>query len=111
MPNISLPTGVDLYYESHGSGEPLVLIPSTAFSAEVWKPYQVPGLSKTLNLIIHDPRGTGRSRASQQVYTINQMANDVVALLDYLEIGAAHMLGHSMAAGSAWRWRSTFRGE
>lgn len=96
MPNISLPTGVDLYYESHGSGEPLVLIPSTAFSAEVWKPYQVPGLSKTLNLIIHDPRGSGRSRASQQVYTINQMANDVVALLDYLEIGAAHMLGHSM---------------
>jgi len=96
MPNISLPTGVDLYYENHGSGEPLVLIPSTAFSAEVWKPYQVPGLSKTLNLIIHDPRGSGRSRARQQVYTINQMANDVVALLDYLEIGAAHVLGHSM---------------
>jgi pimeloyl-ACP methyl ester carboxylesterase len=111
MPNISLPTGVDLYSESHGSGEPLVLIPSTAFSAEVWKPHQVPGLSKRLNLIIHDPRGTGRSRASQQVYTINQMANDVVALLDYLEIGAAHVLGHSRAAGSAWRWRSTFRGE
>jgi 3-oxoadipate enol-lactonase len=96
MPSVNLPTGVDLYYESQGSGEPLVLIPSTAFSAEVWKPYQVPGLSKTLNLIIHDPRGSGRSRASQQVYTINQMANDVVALLDYLEIGAAHVLGHSI---------------
>src|SRR4029078_12169729 len=96
MPNISLPTGVYLYYENHGSGEPLVLIPSTAFSEEVWKPYQVPGLSKTLNLIIHDPRGSGRSRASQQVYTINQIANDVGSLLDYLEIGAAHVLGHSM---------------
>jgi pimeloyl-ACP methyl ester carboxylesterase len=53
-------------------------------------------LSKALNLIIHDPRGTGRSTASQQVYTINQMANDVVALLDHLEIGSAHVLGHSM---------------
>jgi pimeloyl-ACP methyl ester carboxylesterase len=42
MPSVNLPTGVNLYYESHGSGEPLVLIPSTAFSAEVWKPYQVP---------------------------------------------------------------------
>jgi 3-oxoadipate enol-lactonase len=96
MPSVNLPTGVNLYYESHGSGEPLVLIPSTAFSAEVWKPYQVPGLSKALNLVIHDPRGTGRSTASQQVYTINQMANDVVALLDHLEIGSAHVLGHSM---------------
>jgi 3-oxoadipate enol-lactonase len=96
MANATLPTGVNLYYESHGSGEPLVLIPSTAFSGEVWKPYQVPGLSKSLNLIIHDPRGSGRSTASQQVYTINQMATDVVALLDHLKISSAHILGHSM---------------
>src|ERR1043165_5557513 len=96
MPSLQLPTGGNLYYQGHGSGGPLVLIPSTAFSAEVWKPHQVRGLSKTLNLIIHDPRGTGRSTASQQVYTINQMANDVVALLDHLEIGSAHVLGHSM---------------
>ena len=68
MANATLPTGVNLYYESHGSG-PLVLIPSTAFSGEVWKPYQMPGLSKSVNLIIHDPRGSGRSTASQQVYT------------------------------------------
>lgn len=96
MPNVKLPTGVDLYYESHGQGEPLVLIPSTAFSADVWKPYQVPGLSKSLNLIIHDPRGCGRSTVKQEVYTIDQMANDVVALLDHLGIRSAHVLGHSM---------------
>ncbi len=96
MPVVNLPTGVDLYYESHGQGEPLVFIPSTAFSGEVWKPYQVPGLSKSLNLIIHDPRGCGRSRAKQEVYTIDQMANDVVALMDHLGIRSAHVLGHSM---------------
>lgn len=96
MPNVKLPTGVDLYYESHGQGEPLVLIPSTAFSADVWKPYQVPGLSKSLNLITHDPRGCGRSTVKQEVYTIDQMANDVVALLDHLGIRSAHVLGHSM---------------
>jgi len=96
MPNVKLPTGVDLYYESHGQGEPLVFIPSTAFSGEVWKPYQVPGLSKSLNLIIHDPRGCGRSTVKQEVYTIDQMANDVVALLDHLGIRSAHVLGHSM---------------
>ena len=96
MPNVTLPTGVDLNYESHGQGEPLVLIPSTAFSADVWKPYQVQGLSKSLNLIIHDPRGCGRSTVKQEVYTIDQMANDVVALLDHLGIRSAHVLGHSM---------------
>lgn len=30
MPNVKIPTGVDLYYESHGQGEPLILVPSTA---------------------------------------------------------------------------------
>lgn len=96
MPVAKLPTGVDLYYESHGQGEALVLVPSTAFSAEVWKPFQVPVLSKSLNLIIHDPRGCGRSTVKQEVYTIDQMANDVVALLDHLGIRSAHVLGHSM---------------
>jgi len=110
MPNVDLPTGVNLYYESHGSGEPLVLIPSTAFSGEVWKTYQVPGLSKSMNLIIHDPRGTGRSTANQQVYTINQMANDVVALLDHLKISSAHLLGHSMGGRIALEMALNFPG-
>ncbi len=72
MPNVKLPTGVDLYYESHGRGEPLILVPSTAYSGEVWKPAQMP-LAESLNLIIHDPRGCGRSVAKQNVYTIEQM--------------------------------------
>lgn len=95
MPNVKLPTGVDLYYESHGQGEPLILVPSTAFSCEVWKPSQMP-LAQSLNLIVHDPRGCGRSVAKQNVYTIEQMAADIVALMDHLKIPAAHLLGHSM---------------
>ncbi len=110
MPNVNLPTGVNLYYESHGAGEPLVLIPSTAFSAEVWKPYQVLQLSKSVNLIIHDPRGSGRSTASQQVYTLEQMANDVIALLDHLKIPSAHILGHSMGGRIALTMALNFPG-
>src|SRR5947199_9581976 len=97
MPNVKLPTGVDLYYESHGRGEPLILVPSTAYSGEVWKPAQMP-LAESLNLIIHDARGCGRSVAKQNVYTIEQMAADIVALMDQLKISAAHRLGHSMGA-------------
>lgn len=110
MPNVKLPTGVDLYFETHGTGEPLVLVPSTAFSCEVWKPFQVPALSRELRLIIHDPRGTPRSRPVQKVYTINQMANDIVALLDHLETPSAHLLGHSMGGRIALEMALNFPG-
>src|SRR6266513_3783433 len=95
MPTIHLPTGVDFYYESHGQGEPLIFVPSTAYSGEVWKPSQMP-LASSLNLIFHDPRGCGRSVAAQSVYTIEQMALDIVALMDHLKLASAHLIGHSM---------------
>ena len=96
MPTVALPTGIDLYYESHGAGEPLVLLPSTAFASDVWHLEQVNPLAERLNLIILDPRGCGRSSRPDRVYTIEQMAADVIALLDHLDVRAAHVLGHSM---------------
>ena len=96
MPIASLPTGTELYYEIHGAGEALLLFPSTAFSGDVWKPFQVPALAPAMQLILHDPRGCPRTQVSQQIYTIEQMANDAVALLDHLKISRAHLLGHSM---------------
>ncbi len=96
MPTVSLPTGIDLYYESHGAGEPLVLLPSTAFASDVWHLEQVEPLAARLNLIVLDVRGTGRSSRPDRVYTIEQMAADVLVLLDHLGVPAAHVLGHSM---------------
>ena len=109
MPNVKLPSGVDLYFETHGSGEALVLIPSTGFSADAWKPSQMP-LAKSANLILHDPRGCGRSVATQQVYSIQQMANDIVALLDHLKISSAHLVGHSMGGRIALELALDFPG-
>ncbi|HEX9454365.1 MAG TPA: alpha/beta hydrolase [Candidatus Binatia bacterium] len=110
MPVATLPSGVELYYETHGSGEALLLFPSTAFSGEVWKPHQVPGLSQSLQLILHDPRGCPRTKVSQQVYTIEQMANDAVALLDHLTIAKVHLLGHSMGGRVALTMALNFPG-
>jgi pimeloyl-ACP methyl ester carboxylesterase len=109
MPNIKLPTGVDLYYETHGQGEPLIFVPSTAYSGEVWKPSQMP-LANALNLIFHDPRGCGRSVATQSVYTIDQMALDIVALMDHLKILSAHLIGHSMGGRIALSLAQNFPG-
>src|SRR5437867_8545627 len=109
MPKVELPTGVDLYYESHGRGEPLIFVPSTAYSGEVWKPSQMP-LAQSLNIIFHDPRGCGRSVATQSVYTIEQMALDIVALMDHLQIPAAHLIGHSMGGRIALSLAENFPG-
>jgi pimeloyl-ACP methyl ester carboxylesterase len=97
MPIQSLRTGIDLYYEVHGEGDPVVLVPATGFSCDVWKePYQLPALAENHKVIIFDQRGTGRSTHYAGVYTIEQMAQDVIALLEFLEVGPAHLVGHSM---------------
>ena len=109
MPSVKLPTGVELYYETHGHGEPLIFVPSTAYSGEVWKPSQMP-LASSLNLIFHDPRGCGRSLPTQSVYTIEQMALDIVALMDHLQLPAAHLIGHSMGGRIALSLAENFPG-
>ena len=110
MPIANLPTGAALYYETAGAGEALLLFPSTAFSGDVWKPYQVPALAPAMQLILHDPRGCPRTRVCQQVFTIEQMANDAVALLDHLDVPAAHLLGHSMGGRIALTMALNFPG-
>ena len=86
---------IDIYYEEHGSGEPLLLIMGWGCNAATWKP-QVPGLAERFRVIAFDNRGVGRSSAPKQAYTIPQMAEDTLGLLDALDIDRAHVFGISM---------------
>jgi pimeloyl-ACP methyl ester carboxylesterase len=61
MPLEKISTGIDLYYESQGRGEAVVFIPGTGFSGNVCMETQVEPLSRSLQVIVHDPRGCGRS--------------------------------------------------
>lgn len=110
MPTQQLPTGIDLYYEVHGSGEPLVMIPATGFAGNVWLPFQVPALSKSCQVIIFDPRGVGRTTHFKGIYTIQQQACDVACLLEHLGIPQAHILGHSMGGRVALELALDFPG-
>ena len=96
MPVAKLSTGIDLYYECHGYGEPVVFIPGTGFAGNVWMDSQVEELARNHQVIVHDPRGCGRTTHAKGVYTIDLMSNDVVALLEHLGVPRAHMIGHSM---------------
>jgi 3-oxoadipate enol-lactonase len=89
--------GIDLYYEEHGpeGAEPLLLIMGFASNAGAWAP-QIPALAARFRVIAFDNRGCGRSSQPEGPYTIPQMADDAVALLDMMGIGSAHVVGASM---------------
>ena len=96
MPIAKLSTGINLYYESYGRGEAIVFIPGTGFAGNVWIESQAQELARSHQVIVHDPRGCGRSTHAKGVYTIDVMGNDVVALLEHLGLPHAHVIGHSM---------------
>ena len=88
-------SAIALYYEIHGAGAPLLLIAGLGSDSSSWGG-TVPKLSACFKVITFDNRGVGRSEVPEGGYTVGQMAEDVVRLLDHLNIKKAHILGHSM---------------
>jgi pimeloyl-ACP methyl ester carboxylesterase len=87
--------GARLYWESSGSGEPLLLIQGLGFSADMW--YRiVPLLESQFTVVRYDARGIGRSDVPPGPYAIELAASDAVAVLDAAGVIAAHVLGVSL---------------
>ncbi len=101
MPTIHI-NGVDLYYESHGAGESVLLIHGLGSSTRDWDP-QIPALSKQFEAIAFDVRGHGRSSKPKQRYTVKLFAADAAALMRALGIGPAHVVGISMGGMIAFQ--------
>ena len=93
MPDIQL-GGARLYYESHGEGEPLVLIPGFGNGMWIWFK-QVPAFARRFRTLAFDPRGVARSPHPDEPLTIGAIADDVAALLGALGVESAHVLGAS----------------
>ncbi len=94
MPHIRLPDGEALYYEVHGSGPPLLLLTGLNGLASFWHPH-VEALGAGFTLVLHDHRGTGSSSLKSIPFSVDQMADDALALMDALGIDKAHVVGHS----------------
>lgn len=88
---------VELYYEEHGKGLPVVLVHGFPLDHTTWEPV-VPLLRDHARLILPDLRGFGKSPAPENtpVYTMRSMADDLLSLLDKLGIEKAVLVGHSM---------------
>lgn len=100
MPEITLPDGESLYYKEYGDGRPLMMVAGLGGVGSYWSP-QIEPFSKHFRVILHDHRGTGQSSRSKIDYSVDQMADDTLALMDALDIDQAHFMGHSTGASVA----------
>jgi pimeloyl-ACP methyl ester carboxylesterase len=93
--------GLKMYYEIHGSGEPVVLLHGAfmAISGD-WNDW-VSELSKTRKVITIEMQGHGRTANTGRDFTYDNLADDVAALLDHLKIPSADVIGYSLGGGVA----------
>lgn len=87
-------SGGRLYYETSGSGPPLLLVSGLGGSARFWR-LLAPRFAERFTVVVHDHRGVGRSSRDAIAYSIEQMAGDALALMDHLGIESAGMIGQS----------------
>ena len=92
---VATANGLDLYYEMHGEGHPLVLIAGFTCDNTFWEGI-LGKLAKHFQVLIFDNRGVGRSSCPDLPYTVDDMALDAIALIESLQLKKPHILGHSL---------------
>ncbi|HEV2685946.1 MAG TPA: alpha/beta fold hydrolase, partial [Actinomycetota bacterium] len=123
--------GAEIYYETAGEGDPLVMIMGLGADSRGWA-MQTNVFAERYQLVLIDNRGVGKSSVPPGPYTIKQMAADTLAVMDDVGIERPHVLGvslggaiaqelalaapervRSLALGSTWAgptdWRSRIR--
>src|SRR5438445_7223601 len=95
---------IEIYYQDHGAGQPVVLIHGYPLSGRAWDK-QVPALlGAGYRVITYDRRGFGRSSQPVTGYDYDTFAADLHALLEHLDLRDAVLAGHSMGTGEVTRY-------
>jgi len=94
MPHIQA-NDINIYYESHGEGEPLFLIAGLGATHHLWE-LQAPSFARWYQVVTFDNRGAGDSAKPSEPYSVALFADDTAALMDALGIQRAHVYGQSM---------------
>ena len=97
MPKVKA-NNINLNYEQQGSGEPLILLPFLSADNACYT-FQVAEYAKHFTCISVDLRGTGESDRPTAPYSIEDLADDIAAFLDALNIPSAHITGLSLGGG------------
>ena len=93
--------GINLYYETQGSGRPLILLHGGLGSGEMFGPI-VPTLAANHQLVVVDLQGHGRTADIDRPIDTRLMADDIAALIDHLGLDKPDVLGYSLGGGVAF---------
>ena len=112
MPRIAVGTEndapIEIHYEDHGSGQPVVLIHGYPLNGNSWERQEHALLARRLPVLSYDRRGFGRSSQPTVGYDYDTFAADLNALLEHLDLRDAVLCGFSMGTGEVTRYLATY---
>ena len=94
--------GINLYYESHGSGRPMILLHGGLGSGEMFGPV-LPLLAERHQVVAVDLQGHGRTADIDRPLDVRLMAGDIAALIDHLGLVTPDVVGYSLGGGVAFQ--------
>lgn len=100
MPTVRVATGFELFYRETGEGDAILWIMGLGNDHRGWA-YQVPAFRDRFRCITYDNRDSGQSQRASGPYTVADMVEDAVGLLDALGVEQAHVVGFSMGGAQA----------
>ena len=101
-------TDVELYYEDHGSGQPVVLIHGYPLDGSSWEKQTAALLGAGYRVITYDRRGFGQSSKPTEGYDYDTFAADLNTILTTLDLNDAVLVGFSMGTGEVGRYLGTY---
>jgi non-heme chloroperoxidase len=106
MPNVETRDGTRLFYRDWGTGRPVLLSHGWPMSGDMWE-YQLPALvAAGFRCVAFDRRGFGRSDQPGHGYDFDTFADDLAAVVDWLDLRDLTFVGYSMGAGEITRYLS-----
>src|SRR3954453_18106836 len=100
-------TSIELYYEDHGDGSPVVLLHGWPLDSRSWEPQLHALLAAGHRVITYDRRGFGRSSRPSEGYDFDTLAADLDAVLTALDVHAPARVRSSLGAGEPVRYIGT----
>src|SRR5438552_15079002 len=92
--------GINLYYETHGSGRPLILLHGGLGSGAMFGPV-LPLLAERHQVVAVDLQGHGRTADIDRPLDVQLLAGDIAALIDHVPLATPDLVGYSLGGGVA----------